>query len=43
MPLDWITDDGYDMTFGTNVVGKFFPPEYLSCHISQKLWQGLSY
>ncbi|KAH9929833.1 NAD(P)-binding protein [Fomitopsis serialis] len=22
MPLDWVTDDGYDMTFGTNVVGE---------------------
>ncbi|KAI0719007.1 NAD(P)-binding protein [Fomitopsis betulina] len=23
VPLDWVTDDGYDMTFGTNVVGPF--------------------
>ncbi|KZT73289.1 NAD(P)-binding protein [Daedalea quercina L-15889] len=23
MPLDWVTDDGYDLTFGTNVVGPF--------------------
>ena len=21
MPIDWLTDDGYDMTFGVNVVG----------------------
>ncbi|KAI0725375.1 NAD(P)-binding protein [Fomitopsis betulina] len=23
VPIDWLTDDGYDMTFGTNVVGHF--------------------
>ncbi|KAH9840260.1 uncharacterized protein C8Q71DRAFT_702658 [Rhodofomes roseus] len=23
IPIDWVTDDGYDMTFGTNVIGHF--------------------
>ncbi|KAH9828676.1 uncharacterized protein C8Q71DRAFT_792917 [Rhodofomes roseus] len=23
MPIEWVTDDGYDLTFGTNVVGPF--------------------
>ncbi|KZT71966.1 NAD(P)-binding protein [Daedalea quercina L-15889] len=23
VPMDWLTDDGYDMTFGTNVIGHF--------------------
>ncbi|KAH9913918.1 NAD(P)-binding protein [Fomitopsis serialis] len=23
IPMDWLTDDGYDMTFGTNVIGHF--------------------
>ncbi|TFY57871.1 hypothetical protein EVJ58_g6757 [Rhodofomes roseus] len=22
IPIDWVTDDGYDMTFGTNVIGE---------------------
>ena len=22
VPIDWLTDDGYDMTFGTNVIGQ---------------------
>lgn len=21
VPIDWLTDDGYDMTFGVNVIG----------------------
>ncbi|KAH9932909.1 uncharacterized protein B0H18DRAFT_671326 [Fomitopsis serialis] len=29
IPIDWLTDDGYDMTFGTNVVGHFLLTQLL--------------
>ncbi|TFY51193.1 hypothetical protein EVJ58_g10694 [Rhodofomes roseus] len=28
-PIDWLTDDGYDMTFGTNIVGHFLLTQLL--------------
>ncbi|KZT69190.1 NAD(P)-binding protein [Daedalea quercina L-15889] len=29
VPIDWLTDDGYDMTFGVNVVGHFLLTQLL--------------
>lgn len=28
-PIEQLTADGYDLQFGTNVIGAYFPPAYL--------------